>query len=77
MNGDLYVFMRRTSGDGGQRFTQVISVYAADLAEATQLRDLEARKVDADGTVGRHESEWSVERVPLDGRKIVSSFVAA
>lgn len=72
----VWLFSRQVSGDAGERYSQNVSVYAASEVEAKALVAAEfarLRRLSGNGAAPYQDKpDWAVERVKLDGAKLIT-----
>lgn len=75
----VWLLSRVVTGDGGERYTQNISVYAGSAREAVALVASEfARLGRITGKVEapyRESPAWAIEQVKLDASKLITSAI--
>ena len=77
--GSLYRLSRAVSGEDGQQYTQLVTVFARDLRSAKAVVDREFSEI-RNGSTGLRtpyaaEPAWSAEKIPLDEEKVVASVI--
>ena len=72
----VWLLSREVTGDGGERFSQNVSVYAGSAREAVTIVAADfARLARITGKVEaayRETPEWTVEQVKLDAPKVLT-----
>jgi hypothetical protein len=77
--GAIYLLSRQVQGDHGESFMQNVTVFASSAAQARSLVEREfAALRTSNGTRERAyqaQPEFSVERVSLDGHKMITAGI--
>jgi hypothetical protein len=76
MSGSVYVLSREVKGDSGERYTQVLTVYAGNATDARDLARREFarwRMAGVDGAAYAPMPEFDVDRVLLDEPKLITA----
>ena len=77
--GSIYRLSREVSGEAGQQYTQLVTVFARDLKSAQAVVEREFREI-RNGSTGLRtpyatDPAWTAEEIPLDQEKIVTSVI--
>lgn len=78
MAGSVFVLSREVKSDTGDRYMQVLTVYAANSADARALARREFARWRMAGVVGNAYEptpEFAVDRVELDEPKLITAGV--
>jgi hypothetical protein len=76
MAGSVFVLSREVTGDSGDQYTQVLTVFAKDAAQARSLVRQEFARWRMAGVVGNAyepTAEFAVDRVVLDEPKVITA----
>lgn len=78
MSGSVYVLSREVKGDNGERYTQVLTVYAGNTTDARSLVRREFarwRMAGVNGEAYAPTPEFDVDRVVLDEPKLITAGI--
>jgi hypothetical protein len=76
MAGSVFVLSREVKGDSGDQYTQVLTVYAQDAAQARSLVRREFarwRMAGVTGSAYEPTAEFAVDKVELDEPKLITA----
>lgn len=76
MASSVFVLSREVTGDSGDQYTQVLTVYARDAAQARSLVSQEFARWRMAGVVGtayEPTAEFAVDKVVLDEPKVITA----